>query len=90
MTKQADVVIIGAGSTGLSAAYELAKVQYEVGKVDFLNVLELQNRWIGSQMSLLNVRQQQLAERINLHLALGGSFEKGHSPAGTDTPSQSS
>ncbi|MBW1784690.1 MAG: TolC family protein, partial [Deltaproteobacteria bacterium] len=71
-------------------AYELANVQYKVGKVDFLNVLELQNRWIGSQISLLNVRQQQLAERVNLHLALGGSFEKGDSPAGSDTPSQSS
>lgn len=56
-------------------AYELNKVQYDVGKVDFLSVLELQNRWIGSQIALLNIQQQRLAERINLHLALGGSFE---------------
>jgi NodT family efflux transporter outer membrane factor (OMF) lipoprotein len=71
-------------------AYDLAKVQYDVGKVDFLNVLELQNRWIGSQMSLLNVRQQQLAERVDLHLALGGSFEKRDSPAGSNGSSQNS
>jgi outer membrane protein TolC len=56
-------------------AYDLAQVQYNVGKADFLNVLELQNRWIGSRMAFLNIRRLQLAERVNLHLALGGSFE---------------
>ena len=40
-----------------------------------LSVLQMQSRWIGARVNLLNVRNQRLAQRINLHLALGGSFE---------------
>ena len=55
-------------------AYELAKVKYDVGQTDLLSVLQMQSGWIGARMSVLNVKNQQLAERINLHLALGGGF----------------
>jgi multidrug efflux system outer membrane protein len=57
-------------------AYELAKVQYDVGQTDLLSVLQIQSRWVGARVGLLNVKNQQLAERINLHLAPGGSFEE--------------
>jgi outer membrane protein TolC len=56
-------------------AYELAKVQYDVGQIDLLSVLQMQTRWIGARVGLLRVKNERLAERINLHLALGGSFE---------------
>ena len=40
-----------------------------------INLLQLQAGWIGARVGLLDIRNQRLAERINLHLALGGSFE---------------
>ena len=55
-------------------AYNLAKKQYEVGQIELLNLLQLQAGWVGARVGLLNVRSLRLAERINLHLALGGSF----------------
>ena len=57
-------------------ALELTRKQYEVGRIDLLSVLVIQNRWIASQISLLNVRDLRLIERVNLHLALGGSFQE--------------
>jgi len=56
--------------------YKLAKKQYEVGQIELLNLLQLQSGWIGARVVLLNVQNLRLAERINLHLALGGSFEE--------------
>jgi NodT family efflux transporter outer membrane factor (OMF) lipoprotein len=56
-------------------AYDLAVKQYDVGQIDLLSVLQMQSRWVGARVGLLRVRNAQLAERIDLHLALGGSFE---------------
>lgn len=56
-------------------AYDLALKQYEVGQIDLLSVLQMQSRWIGARVGLLRVKNAQLAERVDLHLALGGSFE---------------
>jgi hypothetical protein len=36
----------------------------------------MQSRWIGARIALLHVRNERLAQRIDLHLALGGSFEQ--------------
>lgn len=57
------------------SAWLLARKRYEVGEIDLLSVLQMQSRWIGARIALLNVRNQRLAQRIDLHLALGGSFE---------------
>ena len=57
-------------------ALEIAQLQYEVGKIDLLSVLQLQARVIGARTSLIRVRNERLAQRVNLHLALGGSFEE--------------
>jgi len=58
------------------AAWGLAKTQYEVGQIDLLSVLQLQARVVGARISLVNIRNEQLINRVNLHLALGGSFEE--------------
>jgi NodT family efflux transporter outer membrane factor (OMF) lipoprotein len=58
------------------AAWDLANTQYEVGKIDLLSTLQMQARVVGSQIALVNIRNQQLITRVNLHLALGGSFEE--------------
>ena len=57
-------------------AWELAKVQYEVGKIDLLSVLQMQARWLGARISQIRIANERLSLRVNLHLALGGSFEK--------------
>ncbi len=56
-------------------AYDLAVKQYDVGQIDLLSVLQMQSRWIGARTGLLRIKNARLAERINLHLALGGSFD---------------
>ena len=36
----------------------------------------MQARVVGSRIALVNIRNQQLITRVNLHLALGGGFEE--------------
>jgi len=55
-------------------ALNIAKTEYEVGKVDLLSVLVIQGQWIGSKIELINIQDQRLLQRVDLHLALGGSF----------------
>jgi NodT family efflux transporter outer membrane factor (OMF) lipoprotein len=59
-----------------TGAWDLAKTQYEVGKIDLLSVLQMQARVVGAQIAMVNIRNDQLITRVNLHLALGGSFEE--------------
>ena len=68
------------------AVYNLARKQYEVGQIELLNLLQLQTGWIGARVGLLNVQNLRLAERINLHLALGGSFEEAQAAELTADP----
>jgi len=53
----------------------IATLQYTAGTSDLLSVLQLQSDQIASQVNLIKLRNAQLANRIDLHLALGGSFE---------------
>jgi outer membrane protein TolC len=64
-------------------AYNLGRKQYDVGQIELINLLQLQAGWIGARVTLLDIRNQRLAERVNLHLALGGSFEAPMDDAGT-------
>jgi NodT family efflux transporter outer membrane factor (OMF) lipoprotein len=54
----------------------LSEVQYRVGKVDFRAVLDEQMRLYSSQVQLISVQAERLAQRVNLHLALGGNFSQ--------------
>ena len=56
-------------------ALDLAQIQYKVGKIDLRVVQQRQLALYGARTSLLQVQNEQLAQRVNLHLALGGSFE---------------
>jgi NodT family efflux transporter outer membrane factor (OMF) lipoprotein len=69
-----------------SEAVRVADLRYRAGSMDLLSVLQLQEGQIQSQADLIKVRNDQLVNRINLHLALGGSFDS--SPADySQTPS---
>ncbi|MDP2827122.1 MAG: efflux transporter outer membrane subunit [Sulfuricellaceae bacterium] len=56
-------------------ALELAQTSYRVGKTDFRAVQQQFLSLYAARLALLRVQSEQLAQRTNLHLALGGSFE---------------
>jgi NodT family efflux transporter outer membrane factor (OMF) lipoprotein len=56
-------------------AVDLANVRYRVGSGDQRAVQQQQFALYGVRMALLRVRSEQLVQRVNLHLALGGNFE---------------
>jgi outer membrane protein, multidrug efflux system len=62
-------------------AVRVANLRYTAGSMDLLSVLQLQAGQIESQANLIKLRNTQLVNRINLHLALGGGFDS--SPATT-------
>ena len=55
-------------------ALELEETSFRVGKVDMRGVRQRQLTLYGAQITLLRVQSEQLIQRVNLHLALGGSF----------------
>jgi NodT family efflux transporter outer membrane factor (OMF) lipoprotein len=57
-----------------SEALRLGRLRYEGGATDLLHVLEIQERVLDSQFALVAIRNDRLANRIALHLALGGGF----------------
>ena len=58
-----------------SEAVRIARIRYVAGAMDMLSVLQLQQSQIASQSSVIQFRNARLANHINLHLALGGSFD---------------
>ena len=57
-----------------SEALRLGRLRYEGGATDLLHVLEMHKRVLTSQFALVAIRNDRLANRIALHLALGGGF----------------
>lgn len=66
-------------------ALELAGIRYRVGSGDLRGVLQQNLALYAAQVSLLSVRSQRLVQRVNLHLALGGSFDE-RAPAQAGEP----
>ena len=58
------------------AAQNLAFDQYQRGLISYTSVLESQRRAFDAQTTVLQLRNQMLQNRIALHLALGGDFER--------------
>ncbi len=56
-------------------ALELVQIQYRVGSVDLRAVEQSQLALYSNRLSLLRVQTERLAQRVNLHLALGGGFD---------------
>jgi len=55
-------------------ALELVQIQYRVGSTDQRAVEQRQLALYSARTTLLRVQTERLAQRVNLHLALGGSF----------------
>lgn len=58
-----------------SRALELANVRYRVGAGDLRAVQQQSLALHAARTALLRVQAERLVQRVNLHLALGGSFE---------------
>jgi len=56
-------------------ALEFTKTSYRIGQSDMRAVQQQQLSHHESRLALLRVQSERLAQRVNLHLALGGSFE---------------
>lgn len=56
-------------------ALELAQIQYRVGSADLRAVEQSQLTLYSARLALLRVQTERLAQRVNLHLALGGGFD---------------
>ena len=56
-------------------ALELAKIRFEVGSGDLRAVQQQLLALSAARTALLRVQSERLVQRVNLHLALGGSFD---------------
>ncbi len=55
-------------------ALRLTSLRYDEGESELLDVLAVQQRVNGAKSNLSSVQRLQLEQRVNLHLALGGSW----------------
>lgn len=55
-------------------AYTIAKLRYREGEIDLLDTLQIQQQAISAESNLLTIKETQLEQRINLYMALGGSW----------------
>lgn len=55
-------------------AEQLAFEQYKTGLVTYTTVLDAQGRSYDAQSSLIELKNQLISNRVNLHVALGGDF----------------
>jgi NodT family efflux transporter outer membrane factor (OMF) lipoprotein len=62
--------------TDSDRALVLAQASYRVGRGDLRAVQQQQLNVHVARQALLRVQSERLAQRVNLHLALGGSFEQ--------------
>jgi outer membrane protein TolC len=58
-----------------SQSVRIATIKYKAGTYDMQQVLQLQTAQLSVESDVIKLRNARLANRIHLHLALGGSFE---------------
>src|SRR5215468_1988600 len=70
-------------------ALALANIRYRVGTIDLTAVQQQQLALYSAQVALLRIQSERLVQRVNLYLALGGSFESAKAaPAQTSDASR--
>ena len=67
--------VLGRAVTENLRASELAQVRYRVGSGDLRGVQQQQIAVYGSRTALVRVQAEQLVQRVNVYLALGGGFD---------------
>jgi multidrug efflux system outer membrane protein len=56
-------------------AFDIVQTQFKVGSTDLRYVTQRQLALNATQSALIRVQSEQRVQRVNVHLALGGSFE---------------
>jgi NodT family efflux transporter outer membrane factor (OMF) lipoprotein len=69
------VALLTDALTEQTRALDLTQTRFKIGRTDMRSVEQQRLNVQNAQVALLNVRADELAARVNLHLALGGSFE---------------
>lgn len=67
-----------AAQENAKAAETLAFEQYQRGLVTYTTVLEAQGRSFDAQSALIQIKNQLLANRVDIHTALGANFDNGN------------
>jgi len=62
-------------------ALELVEARHRVGRVDLRAIQQQQLNVYSARLALLRVQSEQLAQRANLHLVLGGRFSEPSAPS---------
>jgi NodT family efflux transporter outer membrane factor (OMF) lipoprotein len=57
-------------------AYDMTVERYRIGDSSVLDVIIVQGKWVAAEIKKMQVLRQRLINRVNLHLALGGSFDR--------------
>jgi len=55
-------------------AYQMTDENYKIGQGTLLDVLQIQAKWINARIARVQLQQKRLINRVNLYLALGGSY----------------
>ena len=55
-------------------AYRIAKLRYDEGESDLFDTMQIQQQFISAESKLLSIKRNQLEQRVNLYLSLGGSW----------------
>jgi NodT family efflux transporter outer membrane factor (OMF) lipoprotein len=75
-TLQSRVAVLRQAVIENERALELANVRYRVGSSDLRAVQQQQLAVFGARTTLLRVQAEQLVQRVNLYLALGGGWQQ--------------
>ena len=57
-------------------AYDMTVERYRIGESSVLDIIIVQGKWVAAEIKKMQVLRQRLINRVNLHLALGGSFDR--------------
>ncbi len=55
-------------------AFRIAELRYREGESDLLDTIQFQQKAISAESNLISIQRSQLEQRVNLYLALGGSW----------------
>lgn len=67
--------LVAAADHDQREALRLAQLRFDAGTIDQVALVTVQGNALNARLSELAVRVQQLTNRIDLHLALGGGYE---------------
>jgi outer membrane protein TolC len=68
--------ILASAVTDGAQALRLSEIRYRVGSGDLRAVQQQQLAYYTTKVTLLRVQTERRVQRVNLHLALGGDFER--------------